>query len=99
MITTLDHLIIAVDDLDKAEKDYIKIFGIQPVGWAWGLAGTSLAATAARPLLPLNADGLAVGSARLLACGVPPATAVVLGDTAELSDTVLQRHLACPVEG
>ena len=31
MITTLDHLIIAVDDLDKAEKDYIKIFGIQPV--------------------------------------------------------------------
>ena len=31
MITTLDHLIIAVDDLDKAEKDYTKIFGIQPV--------------------------------------------------------------------
>ena len=68
-------------------------------GWAWGLAGTSLAATEARPLLPLNADGLALGSARLLACGVPPATAVVLGNTAELSDTVLQRHLACPVEG
>ena len=32
MITTLDHLIIAVNDLDKAEKDYTKIFGIQP---AW----------------------------------------------------------------
>ena len=31
MITTLDHLIIAVDDLDKAEEDYTKIFGIQPV--------------------------------------------------------------------
>ena len=31
MITTLDHLIIAVDDLDKAEKDYTKIFGTQPV--------------------------------------------------------------------
>ena len=32
MITTLDHLIIAVEDLDKAEKDYTKIFGTQP---AW----------------------------------------------------------------
>jgi catechol 2,3-dioxygenase-like lactoylglutathione lyase family enzyme len=31
MIKTLDHLIIAVDDLDKAEKDYTKIFGTQPV--------------------------------------------------------------------
>ena len=31
MITTLDHLIVAVDDLDKAEKDYSKIFGAQPV--------------------------------------------------------------------
>jgi len=31
MISTLDHLIIAVDDLDKAEEDYTKIFGIQPV--------------------------------------------------------------------
>ena len=31
MITTLDHLIIAVEDLDKAEKDYTKIFGTQPV--------------------------------------------------------------------
>ena len=31
MITTLDHLIIAVDDLDKAEEDYTKIFGTQPV--------------------------------------------------------------------
>ena len=31
MITTLDHLIIAVNDLDKAEENYIKIFGVQPV--------------------------------------------------------------------
>ena len=31
MITTLDHLIIAVEDLDKAEEDYTKIFGTQPV--------------------------------------------------------------------
>ncbi|MDA9195692.1 VOC family protein [Gammaproteobacteria bacterium] len=31
MITTLDHLIVAVDDLYKAEKDYSKIFGAQPV--------------------------------------------------------------------
>ena len=31
MISTLDHLIIAVKDLDKAEKDYTKIFGIPPV--------------------------------------------------------------------
>lgn len=31
MISTLDHLIIAVDDLDKAEEDYLKIFGAQPV--------------------------------------------------------------------
>ena len=31
MISTLDHLIIAVDDLGKAEEDYAKIFGAQPV--------------------------------------------------------------------
>ena len=31
MISTLDHLIIAVDDLDKAEEDYLKIFGAKPV--------------------------------------------------------------------
>ena len=31
MISTLDHLIIAVKDLDEAEKDYTKIFGIPPV--------------------------------------------------------------------
>ena len=68
-------------------------------GWAWGLAGSSLAATDARPLLPLNRDGLAIGSARLLGCGTRPATAIVLGDTTELSDTVVQRHLTCPGGG
>ena len=31
MIETLDHLIIAVQDLDEAEENYIKIFGIPPV--------------------------------------------------------------------
>ena len=31
MISSLDHLIIAVKDLDEAEKDYTKIFGIPPV--------------------------------------------------------------------
>ena len=31
MISTLDHLIIVVKDLDEAEKDYTKIFGIPPV--------------------------------------------------------------------
>jgi catechol 2,3-dioxygenase-like lactoylglutathione lyase family enzyme len=31
MISTLDHLIIAVDDLVKAEEDYAIIFGVQPV--------------------------------------------------------------------
>ena len=31
MISTLDHLIIAVKDLDEAEKDFTKIFGIPPV--------------------------------------------------------------------
>ena len=30
MFNTLDHLIIAVEDLDKAEKNYSKIFGISP---------------------------------------------------------------------
>ena len=28
MINALDHLIIAVKDLDKAESDYMKIFGM-----------------------------------------------------------------------
>ena len=32
MISSLDHLIIAVKDLDEAEKDYTKIFGMPP---AW----------------------------------------------------------------
>ena len=32
MISSLDHLIIAVKDLDKAERDYSKIFGMPP---AW----------------------------------------------------------------
>ena len=32
MINSLDHLIIAVKDLDEAEKDYTKIFGMPP---AW----------------------------------------------------------------
>ena len=31
MINSLDHLIIAVKDLDEAEKDYTKIFGMPPV--------------------------------------------------------------------
>ena len=31
MIETLDHLIIAVQDLDEAEENYKKIFGIRPV--------------------------------------------------------------------
>ena len=31
MIKTLDHLIIAVEDLDKAETDYAKVFGVDPV--------------------------------------------------------------------
>jgi len=31
MIDTLDHLIIAVEDLDKAEANYTKIFGMPPV--------------------------------------------------------------------
>ena len=31
MIKTLDHLIIAVEDLEKAETDYAKVFGVEPV--------------------------------------------------------------------
>ncbi|MDB9706263.1 VOC family protein [Porticoccaceae bacterium] len=31
MFTALDHLIVAVEDLDKAEKNYSKIFGLSPV--------------------------------------------------------------------
>ena len=31
MINTLDHLIIAVKDLDEAENNYKKIFGMDPV--------------------------------------------------------------------
>ena len=31
MFNTLDHLIIAVEDLDKAEENYSKIFGLRPV--------------------------------------------------------------------
>ena len=31
MIKTLDHLIIAVSDLDAAEENYTKIFGVKPV--------------------------------------------------------------------
>ena len=31
MISALDHLIIAVKNLDEAESDYKKIFGINPV--------------------------------------------------------------------
>ena len=31
MIKTLDHLIVAVDDLDKAEKNYSTVFGADPV--------------------------------------------------------------------
>ena len=31
MISSLDHLIIAVKDLDEAEKDYTKVFGMLPV--------------------------------------------------------------------
>ena len=31
MISTLDHLIVAVKDLDEAEKNYKKIFGADPV--------------------------------------------------------------------
>ena len=31
MISTLDHLIIVVKDLDEAEKDYTKVFGMPPV--------------------------------------------------------------------
>ena len=31
MISTLDHIILAVEDLNKAEKNYKKIFGIEPV--------------------------------------------------------------------
>jgi catechol 2,3-dioxygenase-like lactoylglutathione lyase family enzyme len=31
MFTSLDHLIVAVEDLDKAEENYSKIFGLNPV--------------------------------------------------------------------
>ena len=31
MISSLDHIIVAVSDLDKAEQDYIKIFGTNPI--------------------------------------------------------------------
>ena len=31
MINSIDHLIVAVEDLDAAEKNYKKIFGIEPV--------------------------------------------------------------------
>ena len=31
MISKLDHLIVAVNDLDEAESNYKKIFGINPV--------------------------------------------------------------------
>ena len=31
MISSLDHLIIAVKDLDEAEEDYTKVFGMPPV--------------------------------------------------------------------
>ena len=31
MIKTLDHLIVAVSDIDEAEKNYSKIFGADPV--------------------------------------------------------------------
>ena len=31
MISTLDHLIVAVKDLEEAEKNYKKIFGADPV--------------------------------------------------------------------
>ena len=31
MINTLDHLIVAVSDIDEAEKNYSKVFGIGPV--------------------------------------------------------------------
>ena len=32
MLSTLDHIIIAVEDLNHAEQNYKKIFGIKP---AW----------------------------------------------------------------
>ena len=31
MIKTLDHLIIAVSNLKEAERNYTKIFGMEPV--------------------------------------------------------------------
>ena len=31
MISKLDHLIVAVNDLDEAESNYKKIFGVEPV--------------------------------------------------------------------
>ena len=31
MISTLDHIILAVENLNEAEKNYKKIFGIDPV--------------------------------------------------------------------
>ena len=31
MINTLDHLIVAVSDIDEAEKNYSKVFGMGPV--------------------------------------------------------------------
>ena len=31
MIKTLDHLIVAVSDINEAEKNYSKVFGIDPV--------------------------------------------------------------------
>ena len=31
MISKLDHLIVAVNDLDEAQSNYKKIFGIDPV--------------------------------------------------------------------
>ena len=43
MITELDHLIIAVKDLDEAEKNYEKIFGVTSV-WKGAVSYTHLRA-------------------------------------------------------
>ena len=31
MISAIDHLIVAVSDIDEAEKNYSKVFGAEPV--------------------------------------------------------------------
>ena len=43
MLSTLDHIIIAVEDLNHAEQNYKKIFGIKPA-WRGAVSYTHLRA-------------------------------------------------------